>query len=62
MFQNMPMDEMLQAMIPAYQKHLTEGDINYLIAFYSSPTGAKLVRELPEMMAEGMQEMMPILI
>jgi hypothetical protein len=61
MFQNMPLDEMMDSMVPAYQKHFTEGDINNLIAFYSSPTGAKLLRELPEIMAESMQDMMPVM-
>ena len=60
MFGNMPWDEMLQAMVPAYQRHFTKGDIDNLVAFYSSPTGAKLLRETPAMMAEAMQDMMPI--
>jgi hypothetical protein len=60
MFGNMPWDEMLQAMVPAYQRHFTKGDIDNLVAFYSSPTGAKLLRETPAMMAEAMQGMMPI--
>ena len=55
------MDEMMQAMVPAYEKHLTKDDIDNLVAFYSSPTGAKLLREMPAMMAEAMQDMMPIL-
>jgi len=61
MFENMPMDEMMQAMVPAYQKHFTRGDIDSLVAFYSSPTGAKLLREMPAIMAESMQDMMPIM-
>lgn len=61
MFANMPMDEMMQATVPAYQKHLTKGDIDNLVAFYSTPTGAKLLRVLPSMMAEAMQDMMPIM-
>jgi hypothetical protein len=61
MFANMPMDEMMEAMVPAYQKHLTKGDIDNLVAFYSTPTGAKLLREMPSMMAEAMQDMMPIM-
>jgi len=61
MFKNMPFDEMMQAMIPAYQKHFTKGDIDSLLAFYSSPTGQKLLRELPAIMAESMQSMMPIM-
>src|SRR5580700_9454515 len=33
MLNNMPMDEMMQAMIPAYQKHFTKGDMANLVAF-----------------------------
>ncbi len=61
MFADMPMDDMLKATIPAYQKHFTKGDVDNLVAFYQSPTGDKLLRELPEIMAEAMQEMMPIM-
>jgi hypothetical protein len=61
MFANMPWNEMLQAMIPAYQKHLSKGDIDNLVTFYSTPTGEKVLREMPAMMAEAMQDMMPAL-
>ena len=61
MFENMPWDEMMKAMVPVYQKHLTKGDIDNLVAFYSSPTGAKLLREMPSITAESMQSMMPIM-
>ena len=61
MFANMPMDEMMQAMVPAYQKHLTKGDIDNLVAFYSTPTGEKFLREMPVMLAEAMHDMMPIM-
>jgi hypothetical protein len=57
---DLPLDEMLQAMVPAYQKHLTKGDINALVAFYSSPTGQKLIREMPAITAEAMQAVMPL--
>jgi hypothetical protein len=61
MFEKMPMEEMMQAMVPAYQKHFTKADIDNLVAFYSSPTGEKLLRELPSIMAESMQDVMPIM-
>jgi uncharacterized protein len=61
LIKNMPMDEMVQAMVPAYQKHFTNGDVNNLIAFYSSPTGQKVLQEMPEVTSEGMQAMMPIM-
>ena len=61
MLKSMPWDEMMQAMVPAYQKHFTKGDIQALMAFYSSPTGQKLLRELPAIMGESMQAMTPVL-
>ena len=61
LFGEMPWGDMFQAMIPAYQKHLSKGDINALIAFYSSPTGQKLQREMPAIMSEAMQSMLPLI-
>jgi hypothetical protein len=61
MFDNMPWDEIMQAMVPAFQKHFTKGDMDNLVAFYSTPTGEKLLREMPAIMAESMQDMMPIM-
>jgi hypothetical protein len=61
MLKDMPWDEMIQAMVPAYQKHLTKGDIDAIVVFYSSPTGQKLLRELPAITADSMQTMMPIM-
>jgi hypothetical protein len=58
---NMPVDEMTQAMIPAYQRHFTKGDIEAMNAFYSSPVGQKVLQVLPDVTQEGLQEMMPIL-
>jgi uncharacterized protein len=57
----MPIDEMMQATIPAYQKHLTKGDVDNLVAFYATPTGQKLLREMPSMLADAMQDMMPVM-
>ncbi|MGA9640409.1 MAG: DUF2059 domain-containing protein [Terriglobales bacterium] len=61
MFRDMPWDEIIQAMVPAYQKHLTKGDIDAIVVFYSSPTGQKLLREMPALMADSMPAMMPIM-
>jgi hypothetical protein len=57
----MPFDDMMQAMVPVYQKHFTKGDINAVIAFYSSPTGQKMLREMPAIMGESMQTIMPLM-
>ena len=56
-----PWDEMLDSMVPVYQKHFTKGDVNALIAFYSTPTGQKLLRDMPAIMQEAMESMMPLL-
>jgi uncharacterized protein len=55
MMKDMPIDELIQAMIPSYQKHLTKGDVDALTAFYSSPTGQKILKEMPAMTADAMQ-------
>src|SRR5882724_6760272 len=54
-FQDFPLDETIDAMIPIYQKHLTESDLDSVVGFYSSPVGQRLLKEQPAMMAEGMQ-------
>jgi hypothetical protein len=56
----MAIDEITLAMIPAYQKHFTESDIERMNAFYSSPVGRKVLEELPAVMQEGTQAAMPI--
>jgi hypothetical protein len=61
MMKQLPMDEILQAMVPTYQKHFTKGDLDVLLAFYSAPTGPKVLREMPSVMAESMESMMPIM-
>jgi hypothetical protein len=55
MLKDMPIDELIDSMIPVYQKHFTKGDMDGLVAFYSSPTGQKIVKEMPAITAESMQ-------
>lgn len=57
----MPVDEITEAMIPAYQKHFTKGEIEAMNTFYSSPIGQKVLQELPAVMQEGAQAAMPIM-
>src|ERR1700678_4550346 len=54
-YKEMPVDELVDVMIPVYQKHFTKGDMDALVAFYSSPTGEKMVKEMPAIMSESMQ-------
>ena len=52
---DLPVEDLIQAMIPSYQKHLTKGDVDALTAFYSSPTGQKILKEMPAMTADAMR-------
>lgn len=61
MMRNIPWDEMIEAMVPSYQKHFTKSDMDNLVAFYSGPTGQKVLREMPAIMGETMQSVMPIM-
>jgi uncharacterized protein len=61
MLRDFPWDEILKATLPAYQKHFTKGDMEALTAFYSTPTGQKILREMPALLADSMEIMMPIL-
>lgn len=47
-------DDMVNMVIPIYQKYLTEEDIRAMNKFYSSPTGRKLIRVQPSIMHESM--------
>ena len=53
------MDGLLDDMIPVYQKHLSKTDVDAMVAFYSTPTGQKILKEMPAMTTEGMQAMQP---
>lgn len=54
-----PVDQLMEDMVPVYQKHLTKADVDAMITFYSSPTGKKLLREMPAMTSEGIQAAYP---
>ena len=56
---DLPVDGMLDDMVPVYQRHLTRSDVEAMSAFYSSPTGQKLLREMPAMTNESMQAASP---
>jgi hypothetical protein len=53
-----PVNEMLDDLIPVYQKHLTKGDVDAIVAFYSSPAGQHFLDKMPDMTQEAMQTMM----
>jgi hypothetical protein len=55
MLAQVSVDEILQATEPVYEKHLTKGDVDALVAFYSSPRGQRILAEMPAMTSEAMQ-------
>jgi uncharacterized protein len=55
MLKDLPINELIEAMIPAYQKHMTKGEVDALVAFYSTPDGQKFLKDLPAMTADAMQ-------
>lgn len=52
---DLPLDEMVEAMVPIYRRHLSKSDVEEMVRFFGGPVGQKLLREQPQMMQEGMQ-------
>jgi len=53
-----PVNEMLDDLIPVYQKHLSKADVDAIVGFYSSPAGQHFLDKMPSMTQEAMQTMM----
>ena len=47
-------DELVDLIVPVYDRNLTQGDVTELIRFYESPTGKKFVSVLPKITQESM--------
>lgn len=48
-------NELMELIIPIYERNFTEEEIEGLIAFYKSPLGQKLVKEQPIILQESMR-------
>jgi hypothetical protein len=46
-------DEVIQQLVPLYDKYFTPADLDGFIAFYTSPAGKKLVETIPLIMKES---------
>jgi hypothetical protein len=55
MFSQIPVNEIVDAIVPVYQKHLTKREVEATTAFYSTPEGKSMLKKLPLMVNEGMQ-------
>lgn len=49
------LDDLAAMLVPVYKKHLTQEDLNDLIAFYQTPAGKKYAEKTPLIMQESMQ-------
>jgi hypothetical protein len=47
-------DELIDAMVPVYQEHLTHADMRSIIDFYNTEPGQKYLSQMPAMTAESM--------
>ncbi|MGI9101251.1 MAG: DUF2059 domain-containing protein [Terriglobales bacterium] len=48
-------EDLIERIIPIYEKHFTAGEIRELIAFYQTPVGKKVIGELPRIQEEAAQ-------
>lgn len=53
-FSKASLDELVDRLVPVYQKHFTEADLNGFISFYRTPIGRKLAEKSPLVMQESM--------
>jgi hypothetical protein len=51
----MNQDDLLELIIPIYQKHLTKQEVKMVTEFYSSPAGQAFVQKMPLVLSEAMQ-------
>lgn len=52
--QELDANELMSMIVPVYQKHLSEEDIQAILAFYRTPAGKKLISVQPAIMQESM--------
>lgn len=48
----MKTDDLMDLMVPIYDKYLTKDDINGLAQFYQTPLGKKMISVLPQLVIE----------
>jgi len=51
---NGDMDNLLNSLVPIYEKYYTESDIDELVKFYNSPVGKKVIAVMPQVLQESM--------
>lgn len=54
-------NEIINILIPVYEKYFTEGELRELIVFYTGLTGRKLIKVMPKLMEDSMTASMTYL-
>ena len=54
--QRIKVDEIIERLLPIYDRNFTSEDLNAFISFYASHEGKKLISTIPELMKESVQE------
>ncbi len=54
-------NEIINILIPVYEKYFTEGELRELIVFYTGVTGRKLIKVMPKLMEDSMTASMTYL-
>ena len=49
-------DEIIERLLPIYDRNFSTDDLKAFIVFYESPEGQKLIRTIPELMKESVKE------
>ena len=49
-------EALIDLIVPVYEKHLAEADVDELIKFFSSPAGRRFVEKQPLILADTMKE------
>jgi hypothetical protein len=45
-------EDLLERVVPVYSSHFTTAEVNEMIEFYSTPTGKKIISEMPGVVQE----------
>jgi hypothetical protein len=53
--QKLGSQELVDQLIPIYDKYYTQQDLEGLLTFYESPVGQKVLKTMPQVMQESMQ-------
>lgn len=53
-FMKTSLEDLVTMLVPVYEKHLTQGDLEKLIEFYQTPVGTKFAEKTPMIMQESM--------